>query len=181
MPVVMPEVRIGDSLRCGGLTMFPLFGGMPLFNDGGGTADYAVAHEAMQQGAVTVREVSEAGSVCELLAENFGDRQVLFVEGEELRAQSRTGCWRHPFCLVQGARRKSPCTAPSMGGGLGQDVISSQAHIARRHFAISSWRDEGTPYYSGLPIAPAKSAFGVKFATSILCWIFYQRPTTWRL
>ena len=85
MPVVMPEVRVGDSLRCGGLTMFPLFGGMPLFNDGGGTVDYIPAHVAMEQGAITLREVSEAGSVSELWAENYGDRQVLFVEGEELR------------------------------------------------------------------------------------------------
>ena len=65
MSVMLPEVRIGDSRRCGGLTMFPLFGGMPVFNDGRGTIDYISAHEAMKMGAVTVREVSEAGSVSE--------------------------------------------------------------------------------------------------------------------
>jgi hypothetical protein len=85
MSVMLPEVRIGDSLRCGGLTLFPLFGGLPFLSNGGGIIDYAVAHAGMEQGTVTVREVSEAGSVCELLAENLGDRQVLFIEGEELR------------------------------------------------------------------------------------------------
>jgi hypothetical protein len=75
--------------------------------------DYTLAHEAMAAGTVVVSEVSEEGSVCELVAENLGDQPVLFVEGEELKGakQNRAvassimvagrNCIRIPVCCVQ--------------------------------------------------------------------------------
>ncbi len=78
MAVTFPEIRIGEPLRCTGMTVFPLFA------DPGGGADYALSDEAIGQGSVLVEEVSEAGSVPDLSVENKGDLRVLFLEGEEL-------------------------------------------------------------------------------------------------
>ena len=80
--VTIPEIRVGEPAVYGGMTVFPLFGGLP---DGDTTIDYLLAHEAMASGTLAVREVSEAGSIHELLAENGGECPVLFVEGDELR------------------------------------------------------------------------------------------------
>jgi hypothetical protein len=46
--------------------------------------DYLLSDEAIQGGSVTVQEVSEGGSVPDLLVENAGETRVLFIEGEEL-------------------------------------------------------------------------------------------------
>ena len=78
MSVTMPEVRIGDPQRFQMLSVFPLFTG----TDGG--VDYLLSDEALQTEALVVTEVSESGSVPNLLVENKSDRRVLFLEGEEL-------------------------------------------------------------------------------------------------
>ncbi len=72
------DVRIGDPLRRGGLTVFPLF--MPPT----ATVKYILSDEAIRQGVLSVEEISQAGSVPELLVINRGAEKVLFIEGEEL-------------------------------------------------------------------------------------------------
>ena len=87
----------------------------------------------MEAGTCIVREVSEEGSVSELLAVNAGDTPVLFVEGEVLRGakQDRVLCssvlaaggeTRIPVCCVErgrweyAGRRFAPgsCCPPTM-------------------------------------------------------------------
>jgi len=78
MHVGFPHVRVGEPLRYQTLSVFPLF-------DGAMTpVEYALSDEGIGSGSVTVQEVSEAGSVPDLLVENKGDVRVLFIEGEEL-------------------------------------------------------------------------------------------------
>lgn len=60
-----PGIRIGDPIRHKSLTVFPLF------TQTNGPVDYLLSDEAIQSGAVTVQEVSEGGSVPELLVENL--------------------------------------------------------------------------------------------------------------
>jgi hypothetical protein len=88
MCVEIPDVRIGEPQICGGVTVFPLFA------ERSSSLDYLLADEAMAAGTLVVREVSEEGSVGDLLAENNGDQPVLFVEGEEVRGgkQNRALC-----------------------------------------------------------------------------------------
>jgi hypothetical protein len=108
-----PDVRVGEPSVCGGVAVFPLFIGLPLFPASDGTFDYILAHEALAAGTIEVREVSEEGSVGTLLVANGGQRPVLFVDGEELTgakqnravvasvlipAMSQT---RIPVCCVQ--------------------------------------------------------------------------------
>ncbi len=75
----LPDVRVGDPIRHETLALFPLFSSP----DAG--VDYLLSDEAIQAGSVTVEEVSEGGSVPNLLVTNQGDSRVLFLEGEELR------------------------------------------------------------------------------------------------
>ena len=114
-----PEIRVGEPTHCEGLSLFPLSSERStFFND---TPDYLLCHEAMAAGTCVVEEVSEAGSVGELLVENGGDRPVLFLEGAELRgakqnrainttvliaAKSRT---RIPVCCVERKRWSESC------------------------------------------------------------------------
>src|SRR5215467_3164493 len=74
----LPDIRVGDPIRHQALAAFPLFSAAD------GAVDYLLSDEAIQAGSVTVQEVSEGGSVPNLLVENIGDIRVLFLEGEEL-------------------------------------------------------------------------------------------------
>jgi hypothetical protein len=74
----------GGPVHAGG----PLFSGslgvLPLFTRKEGALDYLTYEEALREGTVEVVEVSEAGSVPELLLANNGDRRVLVIDGEQL-------------------------------------------------------------------------------------------------
>ncbi len=80
--VQLPDVRVGEPIRFGGISLFPLSSGASLFP--GRNVDYVLSHEAMERGTVTVTEASEKGVVSELLVRNDGE-PVLFLEGSELR------------------------------------------------------------------------------------------------
>lgn len=79
MSVQIPNIRVGEPASYEALTVFPLFG-----DNGGAGVPYALSDEAIASETVTVTEVSEGGSVPDLLVENRGDSRVLFLEGEEL-------------------------------------------------------------------------------------------------
>lgn len=78
MSVMFPEVRVGEAIRHEALSVFPLFAGAA------NPVDYLLSDEGIASGAVAVQEVSQTGSVPDLLVENKGDIRILFIEGEEL-------------------------------------------------------------------------------------------------
>jgi hypothetical protein len=78
MPI-LPEIRVGDPICHEALVVFPLF------STSGSSVDYMLSDEALAAGSVTVEEVSEGGSVPNLLVTNESESKVLFLEGEELR------------------------------------------------------------------------------------------------
>jgi hypothetical protein len=82
MNLPIPDVRVGEPQMCGGVAVFPLFTGL-LFH--GDSPEYVLASEAMTKGTLTIQEVSEEGSVGDLLAENVGDQPVFILEGEEVK------------------------------------------------------------------------------------------------
>jgi len=79
MSFQLPQLQVGQPLSFNSLTVFPLYAQTCK------PADYQLADEAIAASTVAVQEVSEGGSVPELLVENTGDTRVLFLEGEELR------------------------------------------------------------------------------------------------
>ncbi len=78
MSVTFPEIRVGEPVRHEALSVFPLFAGVA------SPVEYLLSDEGIGNGTVTVEEVSEGGSVPNLLVENRGDIRILFIEGEEL-------------------------------------------------------------------------------------------------
>jgi len=78
MTVALPKLRVGDPLRHEALSVFPLFA------EPNGSVDFRLSDDALADESLLVEEVSECGSVPDLLVENKGDDRVLFLEGEEL-------------------------------------------------------------------------------------------------
>src|SRR5215471_11389976 len=74
----LSRITVGQPVRSGNLTMFPLLAGVEE------VADYLTLDEALKQGQAVVTEVSEFGSVPELSFTNNGALPVLLVDGEEL-------------------------------------------------------------------------------------------------
>ena len=160
MCVEIPEVRVGEPVRCGALPVIPLYPGLPLFPDGDGTCDYALAHEAMAAGTVVVREVSGQGEVPFLLVENLLDRPVLFVEGELVRggkqdrvlntsvliaAKSQTripvsctevGRWKHTSPQFKAGSYCSPSLRHILKAGRRPDQFRMWAAIQQKHFRL---------------------------------------------
>jgi hypothetical protein len=77
--IMFADIRIGPPASYGSLTVFPLF------CDETHPVDYLLSDEVMEAGTVTVGEVSQEGSVPNLVVENKGLHRALFLEGEELR------------------------------------------------------------------------------------------------
>jgi len=78
MALSLPTLRVADPLRHEALSVFPLFA------EPGDDVEYRLSEEAFADESLLVEEVSEGGSVPDLLVENKGDQRVLFLEGEEL-------------------------------------------------------------------------------------------------
>ena len=74
----LQEVQVGNPLRHKQLTLLPLTGGSP------SPLDYILAADAIAKGLLTITEVSEGGSVPELLVVSSADTLVLLIDGEEL-------------------------------------------------------------------------------------------------
>lgn len=74
----LEQVVVGDLQRFGALSM------VPLFAEASSKLDYSLLDEAIADGSAVIEEVSESGSVPELLFRNTGAKPVFVVDGEEL-------------------------------------------------------------------------------------------------
>ena len=72
------NLGIGEPAFHGGLTVFPLTAKERP------SLDYLLLADGLKEGLVSVREVSQGGSVPDLAVENRANRPVLIVDGEEL-------------------------------------------------------------------------------------------------
>ena len=73
------EMELGAGHSFENMTVFELL------RPQNGGPEYITLREALERGAFTVTEVSEGGSVPELMVANKGDVAVLLLDGEELR------------------------------------------------------------------------------------------------
>jgi hypothetical protein len=76
----LARVELGEPLHFRNLTMFPLLRNDPAPNK----PDYLLAEDAIAHGLARITELSDGGSVPELLFENRADLPVLLLDGEEL-------------------------------------------------------------------------------------------------
>ncbi|MCY3943646.1 MAG: hypothetical protein OXG18_07785, partial [Gemmatimonadetes bacterium] len=71
-------LTLADPMNHGGLTVFPLA------SDRSSSLSYLLLEDGLRKDLVSIREVSEGGSVPELTVESRADKPVLIVDGEEL-------------------------------------------------------------------------------------------------
>ena len=113
------------------MAMFPLLGKQA----GGGERAYLTLDEALTAASAQVGEVSEGGSVPELLLRNLGDKPVLLVEGEELVGAKQNRTLNISILAPPKQDTPIPVTCVEAGRwGYGDDVVfqrSDRAHYAR--------------------------------------------------
>jgi hypothetical protein len=136
MTTTLPDVGVGNPIRYQALAVFPLF------SKGDGGVDYLLADEAIQAGSLTVEEVSEGGSVPNLLVTNKGDSRVLFLEGEELRGAKQNRVLNTSVLIA--ARSKTPIPVSCVEQGRWRyrsrqfDSSSSHSSSKLRYFLKAS-------------------------------------------
>jgi len=109
MPLTLPFVRVGKPLRHHSLTIFPLF------TDVEPVVDYRLSDDAITAEALVVTEVSEQGSVPELLVDNRGDKPVLFLEGEMLVGAKQDRVLNTSLLVAAGIKMKVPVSCVERG------------------------------------------------------------------
>ncbi|HEV8003399.1 MAG TPA: DUF6569 family protein [Planctomycetaceae bacterium] len=146
MAVAIPQIRVGEPLRYKALCVFPLF------TESKGSVEYALADEAIRDAVVTVQEVSESGSVPELLVENKGDLRVLFIEGEELVGAKQNRVLNTSILVAAKSKTKIPVSCVERGrwhyksvhfGSSGSHSPSGLRHILKAS-VTRSLKEDGT-------------------------------------
>lgn len=124
MVAPIPQVRIGNPLRYESLSVFPLF------TDGNGGVNYLLSDEALATNLVSVEEVSEQGSVPDLLVENKGDLRVLFLEGEELIGAKQNRVLNTSVLIAAKSKIRIPVSCVEQGrwGYKGRKFTSGGRH-----------------------------------------------------
>jgi hypothetical protein len=107
--VALPSFRVGEPVHHAGLSVFPLF------SDSNGQVAYCVAEQALAGGSATVEEVSESGSVPELLVDNRGDIRILLLEGEELRGAKQNRILNTSVLVAAHTKLKIPVSCVEQG------------------------------------------------------------------
>ena len=105
----LPDVSVGDPIRYESLSVFPLF------SPPEGGVDYLLSDDAIQAGSVTVEEVSEGGSVPDLLVTNLGESRVLFLEGEELRGAKQNRVLNTSVLVAAHSKTRIPVSCVEQG------------------------------------------------------------------
>src|SRR3954471_24581853 len=109
MSVTLPTLRVGSPVSHDGLTVFPLFAEL------GKAVDYCLAEEALAGGTAVIEEVSETGSVPELLVDNRGMNRILLLEGEELRGAKQNRILNTTLLVAAGTKLRIPVSCVEEG------------------------------------------------------------------
>ena len=102
-------LRLGDPVTVHNVTMFPLLG-----EDRPGPA-YTTLHRALASKTASVSEVSEGGSVPELLFRNDGDIAVFLLDGEELIGAKQNRILNISILVAAGTTIRIPVSCVEQG------------------------------------------------------------------
>jgi hypothetical protein len=89
MAVAFSEIQVGEPVCYEALSVFPLF------DDSSSPVEYLLSNEGIGSGCVTVEEVSESGSVPDLLVENKGDIRIFRQDLRDFGVQLFVCEFRH--------------------------------------------------------------------------------------
>jgi hypothetical protein len=142
----LPEARIGDPVRHLSLTVFPLYA------EPQPAVDYLLSDEALAEGDVTVQEVTEGGSVPDLLVDNQADHLVLFLEGEELRGAKQNRVLNTSVLVAAKSKTVVPVSCVERGrwryhsptfGHSGSHSSSKMRYVLKKSVSHSSREGQG--------------------------------------
>ena len=124
----LPEIQVGEPIRHECLAVFPLFSPA----DGG--VEYLLSDEAIRAGSVNVEEVSEGGSVPNLLVTNQSDSKVLFLEGEELRGAKQNRVLNTSVLVAAHSKTTIPVSCVEQGRWRyrSRQFVSGESHSSSK-------------------------------------------------
>lgn len=105
----LDTLRFGDSKSYRHITVIPLYGAT------NGAPPYIALADAMSAKTITVTEVSEGGSVPELLVNNESEIPVLIIDGEELLGAKQNRILNTTILLQEKSRTKVPVSCTESG------------------------------------------------------------------
>jgi hypothetical protein len=128
MTFVHPPIRVGASQQFESISVFPLFA------DNGSQVEYLLSDEAFATKQVTVNEISEQGSVPELLVENTSASRVLFLEGEELIGAKQNRILNTSVLVAANSKTRIPVSCVEQGRWRyrSKEFSPSRRHSPRR-------------------------------------------------
>jgi len=141
----LPDIHVGNPVGHEALVVFPLF------TEPHTGVEYILSDEAIAAGAVTVAEVSEGGSVPNLLVDNQADTLVLFLEGEELRGAKQNRVLNTSVLVAARSRTPIPVSCVEQGRwryharhfAAGSHASSKLRHVLKKSVSRSAREDQG--------------------------------------
>jgi hypothetical protein len=124
----LPEIRVGEPIRHEALVVFPLFSPVS------GEVEYLLSDEAITVGSVNVKEISEGGSVPNLLVTNQSDSKVLFLEGEELRGAKQNRILNTSVLIAAHSKTAIPVSCVEQGRWRyrSRQFVSGESHSSSK-------------------------------------------------
>ena len=144
----LSTLQLGEPSQFSNMTLFPVYA------PAAGAPDYLLLDEALARKLAHVTEVSESGSVPELLFVNDGDAKVLLVDGEELVGARQNRILN--MSVLVGAKRKLVIPVSCVEQGRWQyrthhfasanHALFSKARARKVRNVSASMRDSGARY-----------------------------------
>ena len=118
------RIEVGPPTTFSSLTLFPLI------SASGKPPEYATLDEAIRQGLLEVREVSQAGSVPDLTIVNRGDRAVFLLDGEELVGAKQNRILNLTILVPAGKTLVVPVSCVEQGRWASRSAVMSSSGSA---------------------------------------------------
>ncbi len=119
----LQKPRVGEASSHEGLTAFPVFSSIP------GDLPHITLNEAFRTERIEIRELTQGGSVPELLVVNKGGENILILDGEELQGAKQNRVLNITVLIAAHARVVVPVSCTEKG---------------RWHYTSSVFADSGT-------------------------------------
>lgn len=117
------SLEVGEASSHEGLTAFPVFSSIP------GDLPHITLNEAFRTERIEIRELTQGGSVPELLVVNKGGENILILDGEELQGAKQNRVLNITVLIAAHARVVVPVSCTEKG---------------RWHYTSSVFADSGT-------------------------------------
>lgn len=141
----LESLDLGTPITSANLTMVPLLAQAPA------APDYLLLDDALDAGLAEVTEVSQGGSVPELLFRNRADRDVLLVDGEELVGAKQNRVLNLTILVAAGQQVNIPVSCVEAGRWAwrsrrfesGRRKLHASARRAKMRGVSASLREDG--------------------------------------